>query len=192
MVVALAAFVVTPYDGLFFALQMAAVMLTLTREGSSALVLLAVVTALAAMTRETAYFIPAFYLAVHHRRLLAGDAHLRFGVLITGAIVVVTYAGLRLALGWDGASSVFYAWQAPWNLKWTSLTGSAMLAAGLILLTGDGPRRSARLCYAALALPYIVFVHLFAEPWEWRLWVPVLVPLLALAMTPEPKGSLTA
>lgn len=191
MLMALAAFVVTPYDGVFFALQMAAVMLTLSpawapkprRRRPTAVAPLAIVTLLAALTRESAIFIPAFFLAVHHQRILGGDRSARAALAITGAVVVLTYAGLRATLGWSGGGSVYYAWQGATNLKWTSLAGSAMLLAALTLLLADGPNRPARLWYAALSVPYVVFVHIYAEPWEWRLWVPIVVPLVALLMS---------
>ena len=191
MLMALAAFVVTPYDGLFFALQMAALALTVAVAARPALLPLAVVTLLAALTRETAYFIPAFVLAVHHRRILAGDRAARALLVASGAIVVLTYIGLRLALGWGGGT-VFYAWQAAANLKWTSIAGTLMLAASLVLLLGPGPNRAPRLWYAVLAVPYILFVHVFAEPWEWRLWIPIVVPLSALLVMPDAEQAVTA
>jgi hypothetical protein len=184
MLLAVSAFVVTPYDGPFFMWQMAALALTIGVAPQHALAPLAVVTVLAALTRETAYFIPVFVFAVHYRAILAGDRAARALLVVSSAAVVVTYAGLRLAMGWRGGS-LYYAWQAGTNLKWTSLTGTAMLVAAVILLCGEGQNRRPRLCYAGLALPYILFVHVFAEPWEWRLWVPIIVPLTALLMVPE-------
>jgi hypothetical protein len=77
-------------------------------------------------------------------------------------------------------------------LKWTSLTGSLTLAAALLLLAGEGANRSARRWYAAAATPYIVFVHLFAEPWELRLWIPILVPMLMLLLVPENRRTAAA
>ena len=192
MLMALQAFVVTPYDGVFFALQMAALAATLVLPPRAALIPLVVVTLLAGLTRETAYFIPVFFLAVHHRRILAGDREAWATLVASAAIVVVTYVGLRVVLDWNGASSVFYAWQAAGNLKWTSLAGTAMLAAALILLTADGANRAARCWYAAAASPYIVFVHVFAEPWELRLWIPILVPMLMLLVVPERSQAVDA
>lgn len=183
MALALEAFVVTPYDGVFFALQMTALALTLAPR--TALAPLAVVTLLAALTRETAYFIPAFFLAVHHQRVLDGDRDARATLAVSAAVVIVTYVGLRAWLGWSGATSVFYAWQGASNLKWSSLTGSAMLVSALVLLLSDGSNRTSRRWYAAVSVPYILFVHVFAEPWEWRLWIPILVPMVALMVVPE-------
>ena len=181
---ALAAFVVTPYDGVFFALQMAALAMTVAVAPGPALVPLAVVTLLAALTRETAYFIPAFVFAVHYRRILDGDRAARALLIATAAIVVLTYAGLRMVFGWRGGS-VFYAWQAGANLQWTSIAGTMMLASALLILTAAGPHRASRLCYAGLAVPYILFVHVFAAPWEWRLWIPIVVPMAALLVVSE-------
>lgn len=180
---AMTAFVVTPYDGLFFALQMTAIALIVAVAPGQALAPLAVVTLLAALTRETAYFIPAFVFAVHQRPILAGDRRARALLAVTAAIVVLTYAGVRMIFGWSG--SVFYAWQAGSNVKWTSIAGTVMLASALLLLTAAGPHRGPRLRYAALAVPYILFVHVFAEPWEWRLWIPIVVPMAALLVMPE-------
>ncbi len=185
MLLALSAFVVTPYDGLFFLWQMAGLAVTVGMTPARALVPLLIVTLMAALTRETAYFIPVFVLAVHYRRIVNRDRDARALFVTSSAAVVLTYAGLRSVLGWRGGS-IFYAWQTAENLKWTSLAGTAMLAAALILLCGNGPNRGSRLCYAALALPYILFVHIFAEPWESRLWVPIIVPLMTLLMIPEP------
>lgn len=188
MLMALAAFVVTPYDGLFFALQMAAVGLIVAWPPERLVAPLAVVTLLAALTRETAYFVPAFVLAVQHTRIRSGDRQSRLAFVVSVAIVVLTYVGLRVALGSAGGR-VYYAWQAAENLKWASLVGTVMLAAALVLLTGRGPNRSARLWYVGLAAPYVVFVHLFAEPWEWRLWIPVIVPLVVLSFVDQlPDG----
>ncbi len=184
MAVALAAFVVTPYDGVFFAFQMAALLVTLAMSPTAGLVPLVVITALAALTRESAYFIPMFFLAVHHRAVLA-ERGARTTFTAVSAAVVVTYAGVRFLLGWSGANSVFYAWQWSDNLAWTALTGTAMLVAALVLLLVDGPNDRERRWFAVLTTPYLVFVHVFAAPWEWRLWVPVLVPLLALYVIPE-------
>jgi hypothetical protein len=180
MAIALAAFVVTPYDGLFFAFQMAAVLITLLAPARAALAPLTVVTILAGLTRESAYFIPMFYLAVHHRAIVAGDRASRATFSASAAMVVVVYAGLRGVLGFSGASSVFYAWQWSSNLKWTSIAGSIMLLASLALLLARGRHYRERLWYAAWSAPYIVFAHVFAEPWELRLWLPVLVPLVVL------------
>jgi hypothetical protein len=180
MAMALAAYVVTPYDGVFFACQMAAVLITLWTPARAALVPLTVVTILAGLTRESAYFIPMFYLAVHHHAIVAGDRASRAAFSASAAAVVVVYAGLRAILGWSGASSVFYAWQWSSNLKWTSLAGSVMLLASLALLLAKGRHYRERLWFAALSAPYIVFAHVFAEPWELRLWLPVLVPLVVL------------
>ncbi len=185
LAVAIAAFVVTPYDGVFFAFQMAAVLITLSAAAGTALLPLVVVTGLATLTRETAYFIPVFYLAVHHRAILAGDRAARATLVASSSAVVVVYVGVRAVVGWSGASSVFYAWQWWSNLNWFSLTGSAMLAASLVLLLAGGRNLRERMWFAALSLPYLGFVHVFAEPWEWRLWVPVLVPLVVLRAIPE-------
>lgn len=192
MLMALQAFVVTPYDGVFFALQMAALATTLLLPPATALLPLAGITLLAGLTRETAYFIPVFFLAVHHQRMLESDRRAWTTFAASVAMVIATYAGLRIVLDWNGASSVFYAWQAAGNLKWTSLTGTAMLAAALVLLTGTGANRAARFWYAAAATPYIVFVHLFAEPWELRLWIPILVPMLVLLMVPDRRVAVSA
>ena len=191
MVMALAGFVVTPYDGLFFALQMAALALTVAVAPGSALVPMVVVTVLATLTRETAYFIPAFVFAVHHRRILTGDRAARTLLVATTASFVATYVGLRIALGWGGGT-VFYAWQVAANLQWTSMVGTLMLAASLVLLLGPGANRTARLWYAGAAVPYILFVHVFAAPWEWRLWIPVVVPLTTLLAMPESEQAATA
>lgn len=189
MAVALAAFVVTPYDGVFFAFQMAAILVTLAMTPGGALLPLAVITGLAALTRETAYFIPVFFLAVHHRAIVSGDRAARAAFTISSAAVVLVYAGVRAVVGWSGASSVFYAWQWASNLEWTALTGTAMLAASLVLLLGAGRNYRERIWFAVLSAPYVVFVHIFAAPWEWRLWVPVLVPLVVLQVMPDRVAS---
>lgn len=182
---ALATFVVTPYDGLFFAFQMAAVLITLVVPARAALMPLTIVTILAGLTRESAYFIPMFYLAVHHRAIVTGDRAVRATFSSSAAAVVGVYVGLRAILGFSGASSVFYAWQWSSNLKWTSLAGSIMLLASLALLLAKGRHYRERLWFAALSAPYIVFAHVFAEPWELRLWLPVLVPLVVLQFGAE-------
>lgn len=187
MTMALAAFVVTPYDGLFFAFQMAALLVTLALPPAAGLWPLIVITALAALTRESAYFIPMFYLAVHHRLVFA-DRAARITFAAVSASAAVTYLGLRAVVGWAGANSVFYSWQWSYNFEWTALTGTAMLLASLVLLLGEGRNYRERLWFTALCAPYLVFVHIFAAPWEWRLWVPVLVPLVVLLVVPDRRA----
>lgn len=184
LLMALGAFVVTPYDGVFFACQAAGIALALARPSAAATAGLAVVTALGMLTRETAVFIPAFYFAVHHRAIARGDAARRLAFVVSSAALVVTYSALRTVYGWRGGS-VYYAMQGSANLEWTALVGSALLVAALALLLGPGRQRAPRFLFAALAVPYIAFVHVFAAPWEWRLWVPLLLPLLVLHLVPE-------
>lgn len=184
MAVALAAFVVTPYDGVFFAFQMAALLATLVLSPSAGLLPLIVTTALAALTRESAYFIPMFYLAVHHRAVFA-DPAARVTFAAISASAAITYVGVRAVIGRSGGNSIFYSWQWSFNAEWTSLAGTAMVVASLVLLLAKGKNYRERLWFAALCAPYVVFVHVFAAPWEWRLWVPVLVPLVALQVIPE-------
>lgn len=184
LLMALGAFVVTPYDGVFFAFQAAGIALTLAPASPAAAAGLAVVTTLAMLTRETAAFIPAFYLAVHHRAIARGDTWRRLAFTGAGATLVLTWAMLRTTYGWR-RGSVYYAVQGAANLEWTALTGSVLVLASLVLLLGPGRQRPARCVFAALAVPYIVFVHVFAAPWEWRLWVPILLPLLVLHVIPD-------
>lgn len=183
LLMALGAFVVTPYDGVFFAFQAAGIALTLAPATAAAAAGLAVVTALAMLTRETAAFIPALYLAAHHRAIARGDTARRLALLVSSAAFVLAYAALRTAYGWR-RGSVYYAVQGSANLEWTSLVGSTLLLASLVLLLGPGRQRAARVFFATLAVPYIIFVHVFAAPWEWRLWVPILLPLLVLHVIP--------
>jgi hypothetical protein len=184
LLTALAAFVVTPYDALFFALQIAALALTLRQASPATTALLAGVTVLAMLTRETAYFLPAFYLAVHHSAVLARNRARMAGLVASAAALALTYVALRTVYGWRGGS-VYSSVQVAANTEWTALAGSAMLLASAVLLLSPGPNLQARVWYAALSAPYVVFVHVFAAPWEWRLWMPIVVPLVVLRVIPD-------
>lgn len=184
LLLALSAFVVTPYDALFFAVQSAALALTLRPASPLTTAALAAVTVLATLTRETAAFLPALYLAVHHREILARvPARLAALWAMAGAFVA-TYAALRSIYGWRGGS-VYYDIRGADNLAWTALAGSALLIASMVLLLAPGPHQRVRTWYAVLSLPYVAFVHVFAAPWEWRLWVPIVVPLIVLRAMPS-------
>lgn len=174
---ALSTYVVTPYDAPFFTCLCVAIALTLQVPPGRAWLPLGLVTVVASSIRETGYFIPAFFFAVHHQEMLRRGPARRTFVLV-GAAWVLTYAGLRVAFGLQ--NSVYYAVQWSSNGRWTSVAGFTLLLGLLPLLLHGARNRHACLWYLAASTPYVLFIAVFAEPWEIRLWVPVIAPLLVL------------
>jgi hypothetical protein len=175
-------FVVVPYDTLASFFLCLAFSLILREPRPATTILLGLVVVLGALTRETAALILAFYVAVHHRRLLARPVRWsaqHSTLIFLAACFLLTYAGMRLALG--PGNAVFEDLRLVENL--TSPFGLAGLifflaVTAVLLLSGPGQRES--LLFLLASLPYLVFILVTARLWEMRLWIPVFLAIVVL------------
>ena len=182
-------FVVVPYDTLSYFFLATGCGLILRRPSLAGRLALAVVVVLAALNRETAALTPAFFFAVHHRHLLRRplrltDQHYMLGFLLL--CFAATYGALRLALG--AQDSIYQSFRLAENLgNPFSMLGTAFFAAvALVLCLGGGDRRAshanghANAMFLLAASPYVLFVLILGQPWEIRLWVPMILSMVIL------------
>ncbi len=190
LLMAITQYVVAPYDTLSYFFLALGAFLTYSRQRPATVAALSAVVVLGALTRETAALIPAFYLAVHHRPLLARPLRvsIHHAALIFSALCfVATYAALRLALGFEAA--FLKNIQLAYNLANPfGVAGLLFFAAILAVLLLSGPGRREGAVFLLVSLPYSLFLLATGILWEIRLWVPVILALVVLKVAGMEAG----
>ncbi len=187
-------YVVVPYDTLSYFFLACGFYLITARPGVVQTAVLGLVVVLGTLTRETAALIPAFFLACHRRRLLARpfvwSAPHTVLALLAGCFAA-TYAALRLALGTQDA--VFQSFRLTQNLgNPFSLAGLTLLGALILTSLLDRRARGEITVFLAASVPYLLSALAVAQPWEIRLWVPILLSILVLKVGAPNSGDSTA
>lgn len=181
LLMAISQYVVVPYDMLSYFLLAVAIHLVTGQQTLPRVGLLGLVVVLAALARETAALIIPFYAAVHYRQIFAKPLFGRHQVILCGlaACFLCTYGALRLAFGGDRA--LYHAIWLGCNLTMPfNVMGLIFMAAVLTVLLTDELARQECLIFTLGALPYLVAVTIVGITWEIRLWVPVILCLIAL------------
>ena len=180
-------YVVVPYDTLsYFFLACGFYGVTVrpvgARPGIVNATMLGLVVVLATLTRETAALIPAFFVAYHRRRILTrpfawNDLHAVLALLLV--CFAATYGALRLALGTDDA--VFQSFRLAQNLG-NPFSFAGLTLFGALILTSllDRRARGEVAVFLIASLPYLLSVVIVAQPWEIRLWVPIILSIIVL------------
>jgi hypothetical protein len=177
LLVSITQFVVVPYD------VVAYFFLACTFRWRRNLPLTAVIVFLAALNRETA----ALSLSLYASLLFLGRGGSFRGLFVLTSVFLATYLSLRVVFGWDYAAGNEFTFVRYLNLNSAVGVGFA-LAAGYALV-----RRPAwAVVFLACSLPYVISILLTGNPFEARLWVPLLlgVMLVQAADVREP-GHLT-
>ncbi len=182
LLMAISQYVVVPYDMVSYFFLACAFYLIAGKPDLRGAAALGLVVALGTLSRETAALIPAFFLASHQRRLLsrpfrwnAYHSTLVFLLLCFAA----TYLAARLALGSGG--TVFQSFRLWHNLgNPFSLAGLLFFAAILVVLLLDARARRECVVFLVACLPYLLFAVIVGQPWEIRLWVPVILSIAVL------------
>ena len=169
LLVALTQYVVVPYDAVAY------FFLACTYRWRHNLPLVALFVFLAALNRETA----ALSLSLYASFYLLGRGGSLKGLAVLTAVFLATYISLRLALGWDSAVGNEFTFVRYLNFN-SAIGISFALAAGCALV-----RRPAwAAVFLACSLPYILSVFLTGNPFEVRLWVPLLLGIM-LVQAPD-------
>lgn len=173
--ICLSQFVVVPYDMISLFLMAVCMDLMLRDEGPWTLPVLAGLTIIAAMTRETAALILSFYatLWVMRRELRTPRTLAGLGLLV--AAFVGAYVMLRVMVGWDQAA--FNELIPPDTLRPGSIVSILFFLAAMVVLV-DWARRPAVKAtgvFLAFSCPYIAAILLTGILFEIRLWIPVLL-----------------
>jgi hypothetical protein len=163
LLVALTQFVVVPYDAVAY------FFLACTFRWRRNLWVTAVIVFLAALNRETA----ALSLSLYASLLFLGRGGSLRGLLVLTCVFAATYLSLRLVYGWGSAVGNEFTFVRYLNRNSAVGIGLA-LAAGYALV-----RRPAwAAVFLLFSLPYVVSIMLTGNPFEVRLWVPLLLGVM--------------
>ena len=183
--IALTQYVIVPYDTISYFLLSLAVALILSRRRSWwRLLSLSAILVIATLIRETSAFILALYFAVDYREILPKPGNRELNSTQAAFLVLIfcflcTYIGLRIALGSE--QSIFQAFLLARNMNLSySILGLLFFASVSLLFLTTPPITKEMTIFSVVTFPYVIFVFLFADPWEIRLWVPMILPLLIL------------
>ncbi|HEX8558181.1 MAG TPA: hypothetical protein VF668_08775 [Pyrinomonadaceae bacterium] len=163
LVVSVTQFVVVPYD------VVAYFFLACTFVWRRSLAVTALVVLLAALNRETA----ALSLSLYASLLLLGRGGSWRGLGVLTAVFLATYVGLRVALGWNTAVGNELTLVKYMDLRSAVGVGFAV-AAGYALVS----RRRAAALFLLCSLPYVLSILITGNPFEARLWAPLLLGIL--------------
>jgi hypothetical protein len=178
LLMGLTQYVVSPYDTLFYALLLLSFLLIL-RPFRFSVPLLALLMVVSTLARESSALTLSFFFARHHDRLLGFRRKEVVQLAVLTAAFAVTYASLRLWLGFDHA--VWQNLDLSRNLtSFHSLAGIAALPVVSYALCRGSRHLKSCLLFLAACSPYLVAMLVVASPWEMRLWVPVWLGLICL------------
>ncbi len=177
-------YVVVPYDTLsYFFLALAAFFIISSRQTLWNTMALCFVVVSATLTRETSALILALYFAMNYRTILAKPTSLMINqtqrdfFLIT-ICYISTYVGLRYVLG--GANVIYQDLRILENINPLSLLSIIFFGSFAILVSITESASKSVLVLYIVSLPYIISIVLIANPWEIRLWIPIILLVLIL------------
>ena len=163
LLVSLTQFVVVPYDAAAY------FFLACTFRWRHNLWLTAVIVFLAALNRETA----ALSLSLYASLIFLGRGGSLRGLALLTCVFLATYLSLRFVYGWGYAAGNEFTFVRYLNRNSAVGIGFA-LAAGYALV-----RRPAwAAVFLVCSLPYVVSIMLTGNPFEVRLWVPLLLGVM--------------
>jgi hypothetical protein len=177
LLVALTQFVVVPYDAVAY------FFLACTFRWRHNLWLTAVIVFLAALNRETA----ALSLSLYASLLFLGRGGSLRGLAVLTCVFAATYLSLRFVYGWGGAVGNEFTFVR-------YLNRNSAVGIGFALATGYALVR--RPAWAAVflvcSLPYVISIMLTGNPFEVRLWVPVLLGVMLVQVEDGGRAERTA
>lgn len=181
-------YAVVPYDTLSYFFLVIAILLIIRKYRSWWSVLaLGIVVILSTLTRETSFFILLFYL-VHNYDAIQEHAGLKINsaqatFLFISACFLISYVGLRLALGYQGTiiNSFSDAFRFMDNLRsFHAILGMVYILSFIALFFTTKAAAKEMSLFVKFSSPYILFILLSANPWEIRLWTPLILILLVM------------
>jgi hypothetical protein len=178
-------YVVVPYDTLSYFFLSIAVLLIINDNGTLWNLLgLCAIVILATLTRETAAFILSFYFAINYKTILTHPTTFKINqkqavLIIMTACFALTYFGLRWVFGYEHA--IYEAFVLSKNLERPdSILGILFfMSISLIIFITKAVQQEISVFFI-LTLPYVLFIWLFADPWEIRLWTPLILLLIIM------------
>jgi hypothetical protein len=188
-------YVVVPYDTLSYFFLSTAVILIINDNGTLWNLLgLCIVIILATLTRETAAFILSFYFAINYKTILTPPTTLKINRKQSDLIVITvyflsTYIGLRWVFGYDHA--IYEAFVLSKNLdRPDSMLGILFfISIALIIFITKAVQKEISVFFI-VTFPYVLFIWLFADAWEIRLWTPLILLLVIMKVRASQSLSL--
>jgi len=183
--IAIAQYVVVPYDTLsYFFLSIAVILIIYDNGTLWNLLGLCIIVILATLTRETAAFILSFYFAINYKTILTKPTTLKINqkqaiLIIITACFIFTYIGLRWVFGYDHAIYEAIVLSKNINRPDAILGMLFFVSIALIIFITKAVTKEISVFFV-VTLPYVLFVLLFAEAWEIRLWTPPILLLIIL------------
>jgi hypothetical protein len=179
--IAITQYVVVPYDVLSYFLLTAAVFLINQRGqilGSRLTLCLVVI--LATLTRETATLILAYYFAVNYKAILSRQATFKLNwkqkeLLILVFCFLCFYLGTRLFFGFDEA-----LYNTARRFNSFSIMGILFFLSMSFLVLVTKFTSKEIFVLLMVSLPYTLPIFFVANPWEIRLWTPVIMLLIIM------------
>lgn len=190
---AITQYVVVPYDTLsYFFLSIAVILIIYDRKTPGNLIGLCIVTIVAALTRETAIFIPSFYFAINYQDILRKPATFKVNqkqgvLLILTTCYLLTYLGLRWVFGHEQAVYEAFLFSNNPHLLYALLGILFYASIALILFITTAITKEISMFFL-ITSPYVLFIMLFADPWEIRLWTPLILLLIILKVRASQAG----
>ena len=187
-------YAVVPYDMLSYFLYCLAILVIIHKPKAWwGLPVLCTIVILATLVRETSVFILAFYFAVSYKAILMQPIGFKINpaqaeLLIITFCFLCTYFGLRLVLGYEQGLYQTLLLSRNMNLTY-SLLGMLFFASIALLVMTTPVVRKEIAFFCVLTFPYAVFVFLFADPWEIRLWVPITITWTIMKMRASHPGA---
>ena len=188
-------YVVVPYDTLSYFFLSTAVILIINDNGTLWNLLgLCTVIILATLTRETAAFILSFYFAINSKTILTPPTTLKINrkqavLIVITACFLFTYIGLRWVFGYDHA--IYEAFVLSKNLdRPDSMLGILFfISIALIIFITKAVQKEISVFFI-VTFPYVLFIWLFADAWEIRLWTPLILLLIIMKVRASQSLSL--
>ena len=175
---------IVPYDTLsYFFLALAAFLIIDGKQSSWNTLMLCFVIILATLTRETSSLILAFYAAINYNTIQAKPKSIKVNQAKREMLIIIicfagTYVGLRYLL--RGENVIYQNLRILENINPLSLLSVMFFGSIAIIVSITQPVSRSILVFYIASLPYTVSILLIAEPWEIRLWIPIILLVLLL------------
>ncbi len=182
-------YTVVPYDMLLYFLLTVSILLIIrdNKQPWTPLVL-CVIVVLATLTRETAFFIPVFYLVSNYEAIQTKPVAAKLNCeqvtfLMISLCFVFSYLGLRWVLGYQGTiiNSFSNAFRLMENINSIyAILGTIFVLGITALFFITKVVTKEMVIFLEVSAPYVIFILLSANPWEARLWTPLILILVIL------------
>jgi hypothetical protein len=192
LLIALSQYVIVPYDMLTtFFLSLSALLTLNNRASLVNSIILCLIVILSALTHESTFVILAFYVtikfdSVFNKRLPFTLNHERITLLVMGLCFIIVYLSLRIEFGFEQAFFQFVRLGS--NLtRFYPLAGILLFISLVVLFLTNRLANKETTIFLLASSPYIISILALANPWEIRLWVPIIILSVILNVAHFPK-----